>query len=650
MRRSTCILAACVAVVVAACGKQAEPRPAFRAVAGDLAIVGATVVPMDRPGALAGHTVIVRGDRIVAVAPAAAIDARAATPIDATGKWLMPGLADMHVHMWGQDALALFLLNGVTTVRNLTGTEEHLRWRDAIAKGEMTGPMLITSGRIIDGDPPTWPGSAIATTAEAARAEVRAQKAAGYDWIKVYSGLPLEAYEAALDEAKQQGLPVAGHVPKAVGLAKAIASGQRTIEHLDGYVPFFGDPPADAMIEATVAARVWNCPTLVVTDRFGKMDDPAQLATTRGLAYVSPFMRSAWEPKHDFRLQRFTSEMFETVRAKNLKRRETVLALQRAGANLVLGTDTGNPYVVPGFSVLDELQLLVASGLTPWEALHTATAAPAELVGTPGAFGVIATGARADLIVLDRDPLADVAGVADPSIVIVRGKPYPRAELLAAVQAPAAAADPFAKLPALAPEGTAPITARYEIAMHELVIGHERAAIGRLPDGARVVQGQAVYTAPQPVQLTYRATRDHLDLTTDALSPPHAVITRRGTAVVATQDGAEPIELAAAVDAAIAPQAIAEFVWYADALADLAVDKTRTLTAAEVLTEGALAVVPGAFTFTRTPDAGGRRRYTLTGTHGDMAVTGAFTVDTDGAPHEVTVTVKFGTFVTRRFE
>src|SRR5690606_10845126 len=129
-----------------------------RAAAGDVAIVGATVVPMDREGTLAGHTVLVRGDRIVAVAPAAQIDTRGAVVVDARDRWVLPGLADMHVHLWGKRDLALLLLNGVTSVRDLFGSAEQLRWKEAIAKGSLDGPTIYASGPIFDGDPPTWPG------------------------------------------------------------------------------------------------------------------------------------------------------------------------------------------------------------------------------------------------------------------------------------------------------------------------------------------------------------------------------------------------------------------------------------------------------------------------------------------------------------
>ncbi|MBL8622691.1 MAG: amidohydrolase family protein [Myxococcales bacterium] len=636
-------------LAAAACGHRDPPWRLTSAQPGDVAIVGATVIPMDRDGVLRDHAVLVRGDRIVAVVATRALDARAATVIDGRGRWVTPGLADMHVHFWDRHDLDLFLLNGVTTVRNLFGSPTHLRWRAAVARGELAGPTIVTAGPIIDGDPPTWPGSAVVTTAAEATAAVQAQHAAGYDWIKVYGGLSVEAYRAALAEAARLHLPVAGHVPHAVGVAAAIASGQRSIEHLDGYVPFLGDAPRGDLVTPTVAAGVWNCPTLVVTDRFGRLDDPAQLADTRGLALVAPAVRAAWDPQRDFRLRTFTPAKFATVRAKNLQRQALVRALADAGAPLVLGTDTGNPYVVPGFAVVDELRLLVAAGLTPRQALRMATVAAGELLGTPGEVGVIAPGARADLLVLDADPLADVANVADPAIVVARGVAHPRAALLAAAALPAADADPFAAQPALPTEGAPIAAARYQVAMLDQVIGHERIAVREL-GGQRIVHGQAVYGAPQALVMRYRATADQLDLTCDCVAPPHLAVTRTPTGVAATPDGRPAVALAAAADAVLAPQAVAEFVWYAAALADLPVGAARTLTAAEVMTDGEVALHPGRFQFTRGADVDGRRSYAIVGQHGELALTGHLRVAPDGLPHEVSVTVSFGTFTTRRLE
>jgi imidazolonepropionase-like amidohydrolase len=320
----------------------------------------------------------------------------------------------------------MFLLNSVTTVRNLFGSPAHVEWRDRIARGELDGPTMITAGPILDGDPPVWPGSDVVTTPEAARAAVQAQKAAGYDWLKVYNGLSAEVYDAILAEAKVQGMPVGGHVPRAVGIERAIASGQRTIEHLDGYVPFFSDPHVSPeIIAATARAEVWNRPT----DRDGAIRAPGRSRIARGNARpragVADGAADVGNPKNDFRLQRFTPEMFEGIRKKNEIRRRLVADLAKAGAKLVLGTDTGNPFVVPGFAIHEEIALLAAAGLTPWQILRTATVAPAEMLGTPGAFGAIVPGARADLLLLDGDPLADLTAARSPSVVVARGKGSP---------------------------------------------------------------------------------------------------------------------------------------------------------------------------------------------------------------------------------
>ena len=618
-----------------------------RAVAGDVAIVGATVIPMDREQTLPDHTVLVRGDRIVAVAPSARVDVGAATVVDAAGKWVLPGLADMHVHTWNASDFDLYLLNGVTAVRVLFGSPKLLEWRAEIAGGKRAGPTLVTSGPILDGDPPVWPGSAVVTTADAARAEVAKQKAAGYDWIKVYNGISADAYAAILDEAKQLRIPVGGHVPKAVGILKAIDSGQRSIEHLDGYVPWFGAEPTEPTVEATVKAGVWNCPTLVVTDRFARMDEPEALAGVRGFERVTPFVRRMWDPSNDFRIKRMTAADFERTRSKNRKRGDLVRELAMADANLVLGTDSGNPYVVPGFAVVDELGLLVEAGLSPWQALRMATAAAAELLGTPGAFGVVANGARADLIVVDGDPLAAVTNVADPSVVVVRGKVSRRDELLAAVEQTTAPAERFAMLPTPEVEGEKLFEASYDIRMFDQSVGAERAIVSRLADESVVVRGQAVYVAPAPVRMQYRATRDGATIDTDSIVPPALAISREGGEVV-VEHGTERLTLTASADAVVSIQTVADFVWYAAALADLKVGGTKEMTSAELRTEGEPRLDAGRYRFVREADADGRRAYSLVGKNGGLDLRGELAIDPDGAPYSVSLTSPFGTVVFAR--
>src|SRR5689334_9675120 len=262
---------------------------------GDLVISDVTVVPMSQGGELAHRSVVVRGDRIVAVAPSAGLTVPAGvTRIDGRGKWLMPGLTDMHVHVFGDDQLAMFVAAGVTTIRNMYGSDQHVVWRDKIARGELLGPTIVTAGPLIDGDPPIWPGSTVLVNPSDAEKVVTDQKAAGYDFLKPYSKLSKPAYEALAAAARRHGMILAGHVPEAVGLDGVLAAGQRSIEHLDGYlaalVPDGVALPDNRMarlravlakldtarlpgvVSRTLAAGTWNCPTLVVLDRFGALD------------------------------------------------------------------------------------------------------------------------------------------------------------------------------------------------------------------------------------------------------------------------------------------------------------------------------------------------------------------------------------------
>lgn len=215
----------------------APQPPQFMAQAGDLAIVHVAVVDVIGGQLLPDHTVVVRGSEIVAVGEAARVSVPdGVQTIDGAGLYLMPGLADMHAHSWLDSDLTLFVAAGVTTVRNMFGAPTHLDWRARTAAGELLGPTLLTAGPITDGDPPIWPGSTVATTAADGERAVMEQKAAGYDFIKVYSRLSLEAYDAIAAAATREQFVFAGHVPSTVPLAHALASGQKSIEHMTGYL------------------------------------------------------------------------------------------------------------------------------------------------------------------------------------------------------------------------------------------------------------------------------------------------------------------------------------------------------------------------------------------------------------------------------
>jgi imidazolonepropionase-like amidohydrolase len=364
------------------------------------AFVDATVVTS---GTATPHqTVVVDGDRIVSVGhdvPAGA------TIIQAAGKYLVPGLADMHVHLPETQAdidrvLDLSLACGVTTIRGMQGKPSHLEARRRVRNA----PDLVLAG------PPVTE----ALTPEQARTLVRDQKAAGYDLIKILGGIDRSAYDAIVDEARTQHIPVVGHVPAEIGLAAALAAKQRTIEHVQGYARDDDAQLAD-QIRATLAAGVWNCPTL---DFYNVVLGPRDhLAERNGVADYA----SAGERKE-------LSAPSPDAEAKLAKVNHIVAALAAGGAPLLVGSDTPDNFAVPGFAYLEEMRALVRAGLTPAAVLRAATENAAASLDRPH-DGKIAPGARADLVLLDRDPLATVDNLAHPAGVMVRGHWLARADL-----------------------------------------------------------------------------------------------------------------------------------------------------------------------------------------------------------------------------
>lgn len=405
-------------LALTACRVAAAPPVAYHR--GATAFVDVTVIAMDQPGARAGQTVVVRDGRIAAVGPVAKVAVpKEGVRIEGRGRFLLPGLADMHVHLVDEAELEAFLSHGVTLVRNMNGRPRHLAWRSEIARGSRLGPVVVTAGPMIDGDPPYWPNAIVVRHAAEAAAVVEEQARAGYDFVKVYSMLEREAYDAIVAAARAQRLPVVGHVPYRVGLRHAIASGQASAEHLYEYADAAeadGSPHrgqwawrrlvhAVAIDEAKLGllaaelrrARVFTCPTAVLFRH-----------------WAPPAARAEWSDPALFRLG-------------DDNRKALVRGLHASGAPIMLGTDT-EPNVagrLPGRAVLDELDFLVEAGLTGWEALATATRAPAEFLGQTAEFGTIALGRRADLVLVPGDPLADLTHLRRPLGVMVRGRWLP---------------------------------------------------------------------------------------------------------------------------------------------------------------------------------------------------------------------------------
>lgn len=438
------LLAAALALLVASVARAGEDGEAERPVA----FVGASIVTLDERGLLEEHTVLVRNGRIEAVGPAESVPvADDALVVDARGRFLMAGLADMHVHAWNPDDLLLFVANGVTTVRNMFGSQNQLRWRAEIERGERLGPNLVTAGPIVDGKPPVWPGSSVVVTAEDAERVVAEQVDAGFDFIKVYARLSPDAYDAVIAAAREREIPVHGHVPAAVGLDRVLASGQRSIEHLDaceGPLEAEGSPTHDRadvisrfaawqhveperfpmLADALYQSGVWSCPTEIVMQRWlapGELEPELERPAMR---WVADSTVALWRSMSGFRTDRASE-----IRAGSENRLAFVAALHKEGARLLVGTDTGNPWVVPGFSLHEELANFVAAGIEPSDVLRIATADAAEFLGQSEGFGRVAAGLRADLVLVDGDPREDLARLLRPAGVMVRGRWLDRAEL-----------------------------------------------------------------------------------------------------------------------------------------------------------------------------------------------------------------------------
>lgn len=466
-----------------------------------VAFVGVTVLPLDTAAVLADHTVIVRGDRIERLGPRAAIAVPpGAQVIDGRGRYLIPGLMDMHVHLARRQSLELLVAFGVTTVRNMWGAPIDLAWRDRIARGELPGPRIFTAGPIVDGDPPVHPGSLIVRTVADADAAIALHRRLGYDFVKIYSRLSLEAFDRLIEDARRDGLRVVGHVPRAVPLAHAVDAGMASIEHMTGFVaalqaadsPVAGrtDGPSrarqidhvdetrlPALARQLAAHGTFAVPTRSVMDHDGSAAEVRARLAAPELRWLPPCERALAEPGPDD-----ADDLDRSRRGIALYDR-ALRALDQAGAPIAAGTDLQNPLQVPGATLHRELELLVGAGLSPLAALQAATRRGAELVGRPGELGRIEPGMRADLVLLDRSPLDDIRNTRQIAGVMARGRYHGRAELDAALARIAAdfagPQDPFRGAPALEIDGEPVFRAAYDVTWRGVAFGSERVAVGR---------------------------------------------------------------------------------------------------------------------------------------------------------------------------
>ena len=424
------------------------------------------LVPMDSERVVPDQTVTVLGSNVLHIGPNAmmvtdsggnSVFPAGAIRVDGRGKYLIPALAEMHAHIpddpsEAERVLFMYVANGIGTIRSMLGDPSHFRLRERVRTGEIVGPTMILSG-------PSFSG-ATAPTPAAAVARVEQEKKAGYDFLKIHPGVPLSAFNALAAAADKAAIRFAGHVPLDVGLQRALQAKYWTIDHLDGYMEALAGPRGRdsenfgvnlmsridesriaALAADTKAAGVWNVPTQILLENWYGPDSPDTMQKRPEIQYVGPSELRQWvETKRDNTAQYSAQDRARFIAV----RRRLIKALQDAGAGLLLGSDAPQVWNVPGFSVHRELASDVASGLTPYQALATGTRNVAVHLGkleptsqklgvdvavVTQSIGTIRMGAVPDFVLLDANPLENIANTTRIAGVMIRGRWIPKSEI-----------------------------------------------------------------------------------------------------------------------------------------------------------------------------------------------------------------------------
>lgn len=400
------------------------------------------VIPMTGEKVLAGQSVIIENGRIASVGTMLAKLPAGMTVIDGTGRYLAPGLAEMHGHIPPpnappnvvEDVLFEYVANGITTVRGMLGHPGQLELREKARRGEIAAPNLYLAG-------PSFNDRSVNTPEEAVK-KVRDQKREGWDLLKVHPGLTRDEYDAMARTARAEKIRFGGHVPVDVGLLHAIEMGQETFDHMDGYIEYLdGDKgPVDPkklanVVKRSKAAGVWIVPTMALWEVLYDTIDLKTLRNYEELKYVSQAAVDQWTKMYNERFDQMAREAAQNVVDNRI---HVLRALNNGGVKILMGTDAPQQFSVPGFSLHRELQWMRRAGMTPYQIMVSGTRNVGEYFQSQDSFGTIEKGKRADLILLEANPLADIANVSKIAGVMVNGRWFSRQEIDARLAAIAA--------------------------------------------------------------------------------------------------------------------------------------------------------------------------------------------------------------------
>ena len=413
-----------------------------------LLLKNTSIITMESNTVLSNHDVEIEKGLIKDIKPTGVIPVGPyCEVIDCSEKFTIPGLMDMHVHLEHEEEMLLYLANGVTSVRNMWGGKNHIYWRQMIKNEKLFCPYIYTTSPLIDGAPVFWPNSVVFENPEEVKEAISEYKRVGYQQLKIYNGLTKEIYDAICEAGNEHQMPLVGHVPYALALDYVLDKGQYCLEHFDGFtlklipqeylkkwkpgdtastleiLKHIDETAIPVVIDKVIRAGAWVCPTLVVWILLDLESERKFLERPEN-EYLLPSLLSEWSwmtesARQDPAWGKYLSieKVLSKVYASHLK---------EAGGKMIVGTDTPNPHVIPGFSIHDELETLVETGYTPFEVLEGCTKNGAEFMSDLDTVGTVSIGKRADLLLLNENPLVNISNTRNRYGIVWRRKWFPQ--------------------------------------------------------------------------------------------------------------------------------------------------------------------------------------------------------------------------------